>query len=885
MRIKSRPTKVLHKDAEPQIEIKKEHTQVDPLQVYNLRRNLRNSHGDQYATVNIKSDQFDYAKLKRDPEDHLNYVHHEVGDAKKKFKCNQCQYRTNDPIRLTEHKNAHGGIKPNKCEHCDFATSYKSNLYQHRKTHIEIKAHKCDDCGFTTSYKSNLSYHKKSVHGNGTGKIKCSHCDYATWYRGKLMAHVNNIHHGIKDYKCNECKYETSYRSHLGNHMKRMHKRDQMTLPRLGTIPRKSLRTIKRNTRDKLAVPATVAKVQEPAATDAECNGNNEEFELSDKMSCDQCNHVAKTKRRMIEHRNSHLGIKDEKCDNCAFSTSYRHSLRRHIRELHGKYLNKYNEYGTIGNRANKSKDIETKKNMEYKHELTGTYQNSLKEPRKEHNEIKNNKCDECSFTTAYKGNLNQHMSSVHGKEGLHSCPYSPKCQFRKSRPEIILRHIALVHVKDNATTQINDKIILRRSSCEQTAHAKAEKPEEGKGHSENKENKCDHCNFTTAYRGNLNQHVSGVHGFKSYSCTLCNFVTSYRKSFNNHLVVAHAASKWERKEDHMGAKHNKCPECNFITSHKGNLNQHIRGAHGIKNHKCTFCQYATANRENLDKHLEVVHGKRILLDNRNTTDLQLRNNCPVVMLERLSKKLLEKMTFPKSGNGSVLKCNQCEFSTTNAIKLRGHKNAHGKIKANKCEYCDFATSYKSDLSQHRKVHQRDNLFSCPYNPDCDFRNSRFSRMQRHMSKKHLDESTSAKDPNTSIMHKDFHPKSKSRMAYPIHPLAKYKCDECNFSTSLSRSISQHKNAHMGIKNNKCKYCDFATCYKNNLYKHMKIMHAKERNAEVQKENPHRQRRQSVDKEGDKNEGKKYRDCPLCGFSADNQADLNAHLMTNHVAI
>ena len=62
-------------------------------------------------------------------------------------------------------------------------------------------------------------------------------------------------------------------------------------------------------------------------------------------------------------------------------------------------------------------------------------------------------------------------------------------------------------------------------------------------------------------------------------------------------------------------------------------------------------------------------------------------------------------------------------------------------------------------------------------------------------------------------------------------------------------------------------------------------MHAKERNAEVQKENPHRQRRQSVDKEGDKNEGKKYRDCPLCGFSADNQADLNTHLMTNHVAI
>ena len=219
MRIKSRPAKVFQNYEEPQIEIKKELTQVDPLQVHNLRRNLRNiSPGDRYdATANVKNEVFDYAMCKRGPEDDLNYVRHGIGDAKKKFKCNQCEYSTNAPINLTEHTNAHSGVKPNKCEHCDFSTSYKSNLYQHRKTHKGIKANKR---GFATSNGPKLYKHRKTQSSDRAAKIKCIHCGYATWYRGKLKEHVNNVHLGIKDLKCKECNYQTSYGSNLRSHTK-----------------------------------------------------------------------------------------------------------------------------------------------------------------------------------------------------------------------------------------------------------------------------------------------------------------------------------------------------------------------------------------------------------------------------------------------------------------------------------------------------------------------------------------------------------------------------------------------------------------------------------------------------------------------------------------
>ena len=69
-------------------------------------------------------------------------VEQDEAAAKKKFKCNQCEYSTNAPISFTEHTNAHSGIKPNKCEHCDFSTTYKSALYKHRKTHKGINANK-----------------------------------------------------------------------------------------------------------------------------------------------------------------------------------------------------------------------------------------------------------------------------------------------------------------------------------------------------------------------------------------------------------------------------------------------------------------------------------------------------------------------------------------------------------------------------------------------------------------------------------------------------------------------------------------------------------------------------------------------------------------------
>ena len=737
MRVKSKPTKVLliKQEHEPsQYEEKVEIDEVESPPVNNLRRQLGKDRSAKFSG--------DYATLNKGNFDD----HSENEEVQKQLKCNQCEYSTKNPGRMYEHKNAHGGIKANKCEFCDFATSYKSNLYQHRKMHLGTK---------TNPRVIANSNPVKDGKAHPNAKVKSS-----------------------TRHKCVVCKFETARRKNLRKHMKRMHESDQkLQLPLVATLE-KSESTSKRK----------AAKVKKTVAEEGKSNESVVNVP-SAKLSCDQCDHIAGTKNRLIEHRNSHFGIKDKRCNHCTFSTSFNHNLRRHIKRQHDNF---------IGETA------------------------------------KNNKCDECSFATSYKGNLKQHIRSVHGKGSLHSCPYSPGCQFRKSTPEIILRHITMVHVKACTPPQAQGKV-SKRSPNQSTPM-----PEHRKGHLEVKKNKCTKCSFTTFYRGNLNQHIRSVHGSKHLRCILCNFATSYKKSLNSHLKAVHAANNSEQGKYHLDVKKINCNS------------KHSKAAPGNENE------------------LDTQHG-----------DFQLKNCRPVVLLQRMSRKHLEDL----ASTNQLLKCDRCDFSSANAAEQTEHRiAAHRKVEAKRCEYCDFATSKKYALSQHRKIHRKDNMFGCPYNSSCNLVTTTFIGMRNHISKKHPGKSSSS-----GVVSCTEAISPANIISYctkePATPLAKDKCDECDFSSAKRGVLAEHMNAHKGIKNHRCKYCGFATNYKKNLHSHMKSQHRNEwsRDKGIPTENDVLKAKVKLQEASEKFEVEKYTDCVMCGFSTNDQADLNAHLMKNHI--
>ena len=56
--------------------------------------------------------------------------------------------------------------------------------------------------------------------------------------------------------------------------------------------------------------------------------------------------------------------------------------------------------------------------------------------------------------------------------------------------------------------------------------------------------------------------------------------------------------------------------------------------------------------------------------------------------------------------NGEKLnKCNQCDYSCSQAGNLRRHLKMHSGEKSNKCNQCDFVCSAPSSLGRHMKKH------------------------------------------------------------------------------------------------------------------------------------------------------------------------------------
>ena len=50
-------------------------------------------------------------------------------------------------------------------------------------------------------------------------------------------------------------------------------------------------------------------------------------------------------------------------------------------------------------------------------------------------------------------------------------------------------------------------------------------------------------------------------------------------------------------------------------------------------------------------------------------------------------------------------KCNQCNYASSRAGRLRTHLKTHSGEKSNKCNQCDYATSLAGNLRRHMKRH------------------------------------------------------------------------------------------------------------------------------------------------------------------------------------
>ena len=60
----------------------------------------------------------------------------------------------------------------------------------------------------------------------------------------------------------------------------------------------------------------------------------------------------------------------------------------------------------------------------------------------------------------------------------------------------------------------------------------------------------------------------------------------------------------------------------------------------------------------------------------------------------------------PKMNSGVKLeKCNQCNYAFSQAVHLRRHLKTHSGEKSSKCNQCDYSSSQAGNLRTHLKTH------------------------------------------------------------------------------------------------------------------------------------------------------------------------------------
>ena len=327
-----------------------------------------------------------YCKLTR----HYAVTH----TQEKKFKCDQCDYRTFTHNQLNEHSKSHKVSLT--CDICrkrfkTAETLHKHKKFMHEKHEKPIKkCHMCHICGLEFKVAVSLTNHMAIQHQSVTADLICDKCGKGFPTKDLLRNH-NYFSHRQKVFICTICQRAFLHVTKLAEHLRTEHQ----------------------------IVCGT-----------------------SDIFSCGHCKSTFST----VKELNSHLVSKHfleniKKCDECDTSVTTQALLQCHKIEAHA-----FNPFEP-------TKDEDTKKlkcdicNTFWKTKSTLTHHIKNKHNKDSHNI----ECDQCSFKTFRKSLLTVHKQHKHeGKRKIYSYTCS-ECSKTFPEKRYLRKHLIEEH---NVTDQ-----------------------------------------------------------------------------------------------------------------------------------------------------------------------------------------------------------------------------------------------------------------------------------------------------------------------------------------------------------------------------------------------------------------------------------------------
>ncbi len=145
------------------------------------------------------------------------------------------------------------------------------------------------------------------------------------------------------------------------------------------------------------------------------------------------------------------------------------------------------------------------------------------------------------------------------------------------------------------------------------------------------------------------------------------------------------------------------------------------------------------------------------------------------------------------------------------------------------CEYpgCAYTAQKKALLTLHTRTHTKETPYACEH-PGCEYR----ARQRCHLV---VHQATHSEDRPYACAVAGCAYTSKSRSGLSVHAKAVHgegevlHCPHCVFKSVMPKALSEHINAHLGIKPYTCQLCGFATTYSSHYSAHCKKCKGKRR--------------------------------------------------------
>lgn len=288
--------------------------------------------------------------------------------------------------------------------------------------------------------------------------------------------------------------------------------------------------------------------------------------------------------------------------------------------------------------------------------------------------------------------------------------------------------------------------------------------------------------------------------------------------------------------------------------------------------------------RTNKNQNTETIQTSDLIEDN--TMEIEL--SCPHCLLKfkTVDEQNLHLWEQHQIGNGTLYKCEICEWSSAAHLALVKHAQTHlnSSNTRNVCAVCGKAFKTRQTLRIHIKVHRGlDSMFKCMC---CPTMYSQKFNLIKHLASVHqrdIDGQPLTQKLNCPLCPYTAHMqyKIKAHIARRHCEDKPYKCDQCSHATTEKTALENHKRTHTKEKPYICHTCNFKAPTPSSLARH-KRTHTKEK--------PY-----SCSECGQKYaDSKRLRDhmlkhnnikpfmCHLCGYTCRRKDNLQLHLRNTH---